>query len=112
MPRHFRSPQYLVLPQGVQAGPGATNMRLNPGSIITLDDDTCVSHSRFINGRLRAGDLVELGDAEVERLRATAPPAEVLRNPDPTKPMAKPGEDAAESALITKTANALSKKGS
>lgn len=112
MPRHFRSPQYLVFPQGVQAGPGATNMRLSPGSIVTLDDDTCVNHSRFINGRLRAGDLVELDEATAERERASAPRAEALRNPDPTKPMAKPGEDAAESALIAKTATALSKKGS
>lgn len=91
MARHFRSPQYLTLPQGLLAGPGATNMRLLPGSIVTLDDAACSRNERFINGRLRAGDLVELDAATAERELAAAPAAETLPKPDPTKKLATPG---------------------
>lgn len=105
--RYFRSPQFLTLPQGVQAGPGATNLRLEPGSILELDEVTCTRNERFINGRLRAGDLVELDAATAEAARASAPQATAIPKPDPSKPMARPGEDAAENALITRTATAL-----
>lgn len=62
MPRTFltRDGRTVTLPQGLQAGAGATNMRLHPGAVVTLEDDKCVEYSRFINGRLRAEDLVEI----------------------------------------------------
>ena len=62
MSRTFRACEgrTLTLPMSVQPGPGATNMRLHPGAVITLSDETCALNQRFLNGRLRAGDLEEL----------------------------------------------------
>ena len=82
MPRYFQSVQLLVLPQSVKAGPGATNLRLVPGSIIELDEETCTRNERFLNGRLRAGCLVEVDAAAAS---AASPSPEVLPAPDPTK---------------------------
>ncbi len=83
MPRFFKSVQLLVLPQSVKAGPGATNIRLSPGSIVELDDDTCTRNERFLNGRLRAGCLVEVDAATAA---AESPAPEVLPAADPSKP--------------------------
>lgn len=64
--RTFRVLQgVLVVPQAVQAGPGATNLRLRVGQDLTLP---AAAVGRFIRGRLAAGDLVEV-------LPALAPPA-------------------------------------
>jgi hypothetical protein len=60
MSRHFRALRTITLPQGLIAGPGATNMRLDPGAVVTCDDAACVRQQRFINGRLRERDLEEL----------------------------------------------------
>jgi hypothetical protein len=60
MSRTFRALNHLTLPQGVLAGPGATNMRLDPGSVFTAEDGPAIAHSRFLNNRVRMGDLVEL----------------------------------------------------
>lgn len=64
MSRSFRAKTHLTLPQGLLAGPGATSMQLEPGSVFTAEDPAAVQFQRFINGRLRAGDLeeVELAD--------------------------------------------------
>lgn len=92
MPRSFRVPEgrIVVLPQGVQAGPGATNMRLPSGSIVTLEDDTFNKNQRYLNGRVRAGDLVELEAADAEQLAKDGPPPELLPNRNPDKPMLNP----------------------
>jgi hypothetical protein len=135
MTRYFRVPEgrTLVLPQGVQAGPGATSMRLRAGAILVLEHDQAVTNGRFLNGRLRAGDLAELDQAEgakaaeaqakelarIEKERAeakvknletdTASPIEHLPKPDPSKPMAMPGSEA-ERQMAERTARNLPKK--
>jgi hypothetical protein len=128
MTRYFQVPEgrTLVLPQGVQAGPGATNMRFRSGAILVLEDEQLVANQRYINGRLRAGDLAELDDTkgaaaakaqadEIEKaakVKAASKLVETLPKADPTKPMAKPGTDEAENRAIERTANAVTKKGS
>lgn len=56
--RTFRVLQgVLVVPQAVQAGPGATHLRLRAGEELTLP---AAAVGRFIRGRIAAGDLVEV----------------------------------------------------
>lgn len=86
MPRHFRvcDGRTVTLPQDLQAGPGATNMRLNPGTVVTLEDEACQRQQRFVNGRKNAGDWEELD----------APPAEKGPEPELVKsPFAAPEGD-------------------
>jgi len=58
--RTFKATTHLTLPQALQAGPGATHVRLAPGETVELDEAACAKESRFIAGRVRAGDLVEI----------------------------------------------------
>jgi hypothetical protein len=95
MPRHFRAREgrTITLPQGLAAGPGATNMRLTPGEVVTVDDDAATRHSRFINGRLIAGDLEEMeaalvGHEEHARKERTYVPR---HDAPPSKPFGLPG---------------------
>ena len=70
MPRTFLVNQgrTVTLPQGLQAGPGASNMRLNPGAVVTLEDDVCNGmHARFIAGRLRQEDWTEIDPADAPK---------------------------------------------
>lgn len=62
MPRHFQAApgRTLTLPQGLAAGPGATNLRLDPGAVVTVDDDRAAHYQRFLANRVAVGDLVEL----------------------------------------------------
>lgn len=71
--RYFQATQNLVLPQKLQNGPGGTHVRLSPGEVVGIDDAACASESRFINGRLRGGDLVEVAAPEADS--APAKPA-------------------------------------
>ena len=86
MPRHFRTcpGRTLALPQNLIAGPGATNMRMRPGDVITLDDAACVREQRFVNGRLRAGDWEELAELPAD---AAAPGTVPNPNAAPSGPM-------------------------
>lgn len=84
MPRRFRAREgrTVTLPQGLYAGPGQTNMRLDPGAIVTLEDDAIQRHERYVNGRVRAGDLEEVE----EHVTSTVEPVAIPR-PDPSKKM-------------------------
>lgn len=73
MNRYFRALNHLTLPQGLIAGPGATNMRLDPGAIVTCDADACVRQQRFVNGRITAGDLEELDEKTAQAALTEAP---------------------------------------
>lgn len=57
MARHFQVKQgrTVTLPQGLQAGAGATNMRLDPGDVCTLEDHHG-EFERFIANRTSQGD--------------------------------------------------------
>jgi hypothetical protein len=87
--RRFQVPagRVVVLPVGLLPGPNATNTRLEPGAVVELDLDRIARHDRYVNGRVRAGDLVELaaGDQPAE-----VPPLEMAPTPiaDPKNPPA------------------------
>lgn len=83
--RRFRVPEgrVIVLPQGLLAGPGATNLRLDPGKTVDLEDDRCQQFGRYINGRLRAGDLVEDASAPDPDHASAAPPPAATADPVP-----------------------------
>ncbi len=72
--------RHLTMPADLMVGPGVTTMRLVPGDVFDLDAEVCQAQQRFISGRLRAGDLVELevkGDRAVvvrEPVAPSAPP--------------------------------------
>lgn len=81
--RRFRVPEgrIVTLPVDLCPGPGVTNMRVVAGGEIDLEVARCTTHTRFLNGRLRAGDLVELGENDPPNLDAIAP-----------QPLTKPGD--------------------
>lgn len=84
MPRTFlvQPGRTVTLPQGLQAGPGATSMRLPPGAVVTLEDDQCSGEfGRFIEGRVRAEDWKEIDPKD-----APASPTDVELVPSPFKP--------------------------
>lgn len=83
MPRTFLvcDGRTVTLPQGLQAGPGATNMRLPAGAVVTLEDDRLVQFSRFVTGRERAGDWREIDPGE-----APANPTPAIHVPSPDAP--------------------------
>lgn len=71
--RRFRARNALVLPTSIGTGPGATNMRLDPDQVVELDADAVKLHERFINGRVRAGDLEELEEHVTLEPTASSP---------------------------------------
>lgn len=72
----------VTLPQGLRAGPGATNMRLPPGAVVTFEDKQLTSEfQRFIAGRERSGDWVEIDPKD-----APAEPTPAQHVPNPFKP--------------------------
>lgn len=86
--RRFRVPEgrAVVLPVGLQPGPGVTNMRHDAEKVFELDADRCAKHERFLNGRVRAGDLVELdpaGELPVAAAVEVPAPPSTSRRPDP-----------------------------
>jgi hypothetical protein len=86
MPRNFlvQPGRSVTLPQGLVAGPGQTNMRLDEGALVTLDDAACNGpFSRFINNRTRHEDWKEV-DAPPEKVT----PTQFV--PDPYKPASGP----------------------
>lgn len=87
MPKKYRAKpeRTIVLPQGLYAGPGATNMRLQPGQVVTLEDAALVSHSRWINGRVTMGDLeeVDLDTDEAVTDELVAVPSPNAKGPAP-----------------------------
>lgn len=74
MSRHFRALRSISLPRDLKAGPGATNMRLDPGQVVTCEDDACMRQQRFINGRLREKDLEELDTLPPDAVEGTPVP--------------------------------------
>lgn len=73
----------VIPPRGVVAGPGATNLRYDAGETIELPADKV---DRYIRGRVRAGDLVEV--------KQPAPAPE----PKPKAPRPPPGDAALDLA--------------
>ncbi len=70
--KHYRAARALVLPQGLAPGPGATNMRLDPGDIFTVDDGPATTFGRFLNGRVHSGDIEEVDEKTAAAREAKA----------------------------------------
>jgi hypothetical protein len=62
MPRTFRArpDRTLTLPRDLAPGPGASNLRLDPGAIVTVEDDRAQRYQRFLANRVAVGDLEEV----------------------------------------------------
>jgi hypothetical protein len=88
MKRAFRvaAGRTVTLPQGLRAGPGRTNMRLEEGALVTLNlAGEAAQFGRFVNGRVTAGDLVEIDPATV-RPDQDGVGAGVVHVGDPNRP--------------------------
>ncbi len=73
--RYFKIATHLTVPRSLLPGAGNTHKRPAPGEVIAIDDEACARESRFINGRLRAGDMIEVkAPAELD-----APAAKVAK---------------------------------
>ncbi|MDQ3295075.1 MAG: hypothetical protein M3619_00635 [Myxococcota bacterium] len=48
-------------------------MRLEPGQVFTADEDACARQQRYVNGRIREGDLEELSADLVSRHEGGTP---------------------------------------
>jgi hypothetical protein len=84
--RYFRSVNHLTLPSTIHTGAGATHTRLAPGDVIDLCPKKCAAESRFINGRVRGGDLVEVDAAEFEMFTKAAEAVQATDTAPATKP--------------------------
>jgi hypothetical protein len=76
----------VTLPQGLAAGPGATNIRLPAGSVVELEESATVAFSRFVNKALRNGDWTEIDAATAPKVQ-TAPIYVVSPNVVSTAPV-------------------------
>lgn len=76
----------VTLPQGLRAGPGATNLRLAEGAkvIVDLSGDRA-QFGRFVENRKTVGDWTEIDPASVPDDQDGAGDA-VQHVPDPNKP--------------------------
>lgn len=72
--RYFKSINTLTIPSALQVGAGGVHDRAAPGDVLAFDAEKCRKEDRFINGRLRAGDLVETNKATYEAFVATPAP--------------------------------------
>jgi hypothetical protein len=61
--RYFKLVTHLTVPRSLLSGVGNLHVRPEPGNTLALGDDACARESRFINGRLRAGDLIEIKES-------------------------------------------------
>lgn len=68
--RRFKLNTHLTFPIQLMAGPGASYHRAQPGHTVEISSARCAAHERFLRGRIRAGDMVEL---EAEPVTAVAP---------------------------------------
>jgi hypothetical protein len=96
MNRYFRALRTITLPQDLIAGPGATNMRLDPGAIVTCDADACIRQGRFVNSRIREHDIEELDEKSALAALATAPEPKTVENANERKADSKLGMTVAE----------------
>lgn len=75
----------VTLPQGLRAGPGATNMRLAEGAMVVLDlSGDRAQFGRFVNNRKTVGDWEEIDVASVP-VDQDGAGAAVSHVPDPNK---------------------------
>ncbi len=74
----------VIPPQGLVAGPGATHLRFEAGETLELPTEKV---DRFVRGRVRAGDLVEVEKA--------SPPKAKTSKPTPAPAADKPALDLA-----------------
>lgn len=81
--RYFKLATHLTVPRTLLPGAGNTHVRPTPGDVIAIDDAACARESRFVNGRVRAGDMTEVDESAYRK--ATAPPPPDLVPPPVSK---------------------------
>lgn len=62
--RYFKLATHLTMPRSLLPGIGDTHERPHPGDVVAIDDGACARDSRFINGRVNAGDIKETTESE------------------------------------------------
>jgi hypothetical protein len=104
--RRFKLTTHLTFPLELYAAPGAAYHLAEPGDVIELCAERCLGFDRFLRGRIRAGDLVELEDQPVTSPAATiagapvaAPPAAA---PPVSTPIPRPAQPASAAAMPAK----------
>lgn len=73
--RYFKLTNHLTVPRSLLPGIGNTHERPSPGDVIAVSEEACARESRFVNGRLRAGDMVEVKAPEGETSDPAVKPA-------------------------------------
>lgn len=58
--RRFKMINPLTFPLDLHAGPGAAYRRAEAGDEVEIDVERAQQFDRFLRGRVRAGDMVEL----------------------------------------------------
>jgi hypothetical protein len=60
MTRRFKFVRHLTMPLELLAAPGAQYHLGEPGDEVDIDEERCRQFDRFLRGRVRAGDLIEI----------------------------------------------------
>lgn len=98
MKKHYlvHADRHVTLPVGLLPAPGAMNMRVAAGQVVTLDDDDprTKRYGRFIANRIKLGDFVEIDEAEATAAAKPAPTAPSSAKPAPfvTNPLPDGGK--------------------
>lgn len=87
MKRWFKLNTHLTLPLELHPAPGAKHHKAEPGHVIGLDAERCKSHDRFLRGRTRAGDMVELDGPPTVPPHAQAVDVQAGTSTAPTAPV-------------------------
>lgn len=85
--RYFQLTNPLTMPRTLLPGMGNTHKRPKAGDVVAIQDAACARDSRFVRGRVRAGDMKEITEAEYTAAIAAAPAAPTAPAPEPAKPV-------------------------
>lgn len=84
----IRAIRVTTLPQDLAPGPGGTNLRMAPGDELDLDAARARANARYLNGRIRAGDLVDVtakGDSAAPAPQPAASSPATAKGAEPPK---------------------------
>jgi hypothetical protein len=88
--RYFKLLNPLTLPRTLSPGMGNTHKRPKAGDVVAISELACAKDSRFVRGRIRAKDMVEIDKATYDTAVAIA--LEAAKAAAPTVEPAKPAQ--------------------